>query len=98
MPTMSKRLDAQTVTVSDIRKVSGIAGQVSVTATVTYEHDNGESETSTWQLVGNVNGGPVVAIMPSGGQTFVSYSERFGSFGADPCEYLRRFVLDEETW
>lgn len=98
-PIMSKRLDGCDVTVANIRKVSGIAGQVTVAADVSYVFDDGTTDgPNVWQLVGHVHGGPVVTIMSNGRQVFVANHERFGSFGADPVEYMRRFALNDEQW
>jgi hypothetical protein len=67
-----------------IRKARGVAGELCFTVEVTYE---GEPP-SVLSFVGNVYGGPVVMVMPSGRQTFVSDPGRFGEFGA---EWVRRF-------
>jgi len=73
-------------TVHNIRRVTGIAGQVSYVVRVQYD---GEEEMTT-QFVGQLGetGGPVVAINPNGHQMFVTDPARFGAFGP---EWVRRF-------
>lgn len=66
-------------TVTNVRRHAGIAGQFSVTATVQYEGEPAERV----EFIGSVYGGPVVMVLPSGIQTFVSEPQRFGEFGAD---------------
>lgn len=73
----------------EVRKVSGIAGQVSYSVPVTYPGE----VTSTATFVGSVYGGPVVMVMPSGVQVFVSDPGRFGEFGPG---WVRRF-FDREV-
>jgi hypothetical protein len=87
--------DGDTVTINRITRSNGVAGQVSVTARVTYAYSNGQTERTSYTLVGNLHGGPVVAIVLGGQQVFVANPERFGSFAADPSEYVRRYVLSE---
>jgi hypothetical protein len=89
--------DGAQVSVDNIRRSRGIAGQVSVSARVTHTYPDADPQVSTWTLVGNVYGGPVVALYsrdPSMSLPVVE-PERFGSFSADPVEYMRRYVLDE---
>lgn len=83
---------------SDIRTHAGLAGQVSVTFTVTYNHTDPEtgepSQDGPWhgEFVGSTYGGPVVAIShDTGAQTFVSDPSRFGEFGNDPVKWARAF-------
>lgn len=71
-------------TITNVKKHAGIAGQFEVSATVTYEGE----EPSVARFVGDVYGGPVVMIMPSGVQTFVTDQGRFGKFGT---EWVKRF-------
>ena len=80
-------------TVTDIRRHNGIAGQFSVTAIVTYPGEAPERA----EFVGNSYGGPVVMIMPSGNQTFVSSPERFGSFANDALGWVARFFTDPKV-
>jgi hypothetical protein len=63
---------------------NGVAGQVSYTVPVTYPGEATERIT----FVGNVYGGPVVMVTPSGVQTFVTEPVRFGPFSP---EWVRRF-------
>lgn len=70
-------------TLHSIKRRTGIAGQFSLLVDV--EHEDGRSRV---EFVGNVNGGPVVMILESGAQTFVTEPERFGRFGED---WVRRF-------
>jgi hypothetical protein len=74
-------------TIAKIKKNRGIAGQYSVTAEVTYE---GEAP-ATIEFVGSTYGGPVVMVLPSGIQTFVSEPGRFGEFGTS---WVERFFAD----
>lgn len=64
-------------TVSKVKKQAGIAGQFAVTAEVTYA---GEEPVKA-EFVGSTYGGPVVMVLPSGLQTFVTDPGRFGEFG-----------------
>ena len=86
--------DGTRVTVSNIKRHNGIAGQVSVTATVSYVFDDGSTDSGRWECVGSVYGPPVVTIV-NGHEVFVREPERFGSFASDPREWMRRFVLNE---
>lgn len=67
-----------------ITRRNGLAGQVSYSVEVTYP---GESP-SVATFVGSVYGGPVVMVMPSGAQVFVTDPGRHGPFGP---EWVRRF-------
>jgi hypothetical protein len=69
---------------SNVTRHAGVAGQIEISADVTYEY--GPSE--TLRFVGSVYGGPVVMVTPSGVQHFVTEPDRFGSFGT---EWVRRF-------
>lgn len=71
-------------TLGPIRKERGVAGQVSYSVQVTYPGEDAH----TARFVGSVYGGPVVLVMPSGSQVFVSDPARFGEFGPD---WVRRF-------
>lgn len=73
--------------VLNVKKQSGIAGQMSYSATVAYEGE----EPSTCTFVGSVYGGPVVMVLPSGAQTFVTDAGRHGEFGP---EWVRRFFSE----
>lgn len=64
-----------------IRKQSGVAGQISFTAST----DDGPLT-----FVGSVYGGPVVMVLPSGVQTFVSDAGRFGEFGE---QWVENFLV-----
>jgi hypothetical protein len=71
---------------SAIKVSHGVAGQLSASATVTYEGE----EPSEITFVGSHFGGPVVMV--SGGhQTFVTDPQRFGAFEKDPKEWVRHF-------
>lgn len=84
---------SDTVVVPELGPVEcdrGVAGQVAYSVVVTYP---GESPILA-TFVGSTYGapGPVVAVMPSGRQTFVTSPERFGpTFGP---EWVRRFFGD----
>lgn len=72
-------------TVHDVRKSGGIAGQVAFhvdVTTTTYPHEEGETVTdeSTVVLVGSVYGspGPVVLVVNSDQQMFITDPGRFG--------------------
>lgn len=67
---------------------AGIAGQLSITANVEYEGDGDGPQPV--QFVGSIYGGPVVMVTPLW-QTFVTEPGRFGQFGDDPHEWVRRF-------
>jgi hypothetical protein len=86
--------DGTHVRVSNIRKHAGIAGQVSVTCHIDYTFDDGSTSDGDWECIGSVYGGPVVTRMRHR-EVFVREPERFGSFAADPREWMRRFTLDE---
>ena len=86
--------DGTQVRVSRIVKHAGIAGQVSVTCHIDYTFDDGTTDDGDWECVGSVYGGPVVSVMRHR-EVFVRDPERFGSFAADPAEWMRRFALDE---
>lgn len=73
-----------------VRKALGVAGQVSYTATVQH---HGEEKTDTVTFVGSAYGGPVVMVLPSGMQSFVSDPGRFGEFGE---QWVRRFCEEVE--
>lgn len=60
-----------------IKKQAGIAGQFAVTA---------DTDDGRLTFVGSEYGGPVVMVMPSGTQTFVSDPGRFGDFGVSWVE------------
>lgn len=71
-------------TVTNIKKHAGIAGQYSITADVTYEGEESEKI----EFVGSTYGGPVIMVLPSGTQTFVTEPGRFGEFGT---KWVERF-------
>jgi hypothetical protein len=77
-------------TIISIKRSSGIAGQVSFRATVKYPSDESPDSVT---FVGQVSelGGPVIMIMPSGHQLFVSDPGRHGPFGQ---EWVRRFFAE----
>ena len=71
-----------TLTVSDIQQHEGIAGQFSVSCTVTFKYPDALDETHRVEFVGSHYGGPVVMVGSNGNQTMVDRaSERFGEFG-----------------
>ena len=72
-----------------IRRRNGVAGQYSLSVTVTYP----DEPSGVVTFVGSVYGGPVVMQtpgLPDG--VFVSSPERFGRFGT---EWVRRFFNAE---
>ena len=71
-------------TIESIKRHAGVAGQISYEASVSYPDEPASSVT----FVGSAYGGPVVMVLPSGNQTFVTDSERFGEFGE---RWVRRF-------
>lgn len=72
-------------TIHQVKKISGIAGQVQFNAAVQYPGE----ETEYVGFVGQAGeSGPVVMILPSGAQVFVTDPGRHGEFGA---EWVRRF-------
>ena len=78
-------------TLSNITTARGIAGQISITATVTYPGEDSHPVT----FVGSSFGGPVVMVTATSDgrecQTFVTDPGRFGRFEDDRREWLRRF-------
>lgn len=79
-------------TIHSVKRAAGIAGQFSVTADVTHHHDAGDDRSSV-TFVGSVYGGPVVMVLESGTQTFVSEPGRFGeTFGE---AWVRAFLTGE---
>lgn len=74
--------------VHSIKRRNGIAGQFQLDAVVSY----GDEPAETVSFVGSVYGGPVVMLLPSGMQTFVTDPSRHGEFGP---RWVRRFF--EET-
>jgi hypothetical protein len=76
--------------VTEVKKRAGIAGQYSVTAMVEYP---GESPQPI-EFVGSVYGGPVVMVLPSGVQTFVSDPGRHGEFGT---KWVERFFAERDA-
>jgi hypothetical protein len=73
--------------VGPVRVTHGVAGQISARVIVTY---SGE-QPRPCEFVGSVYGGPVVAVFAEGPQIFVREAARFGEFGADPAEWVRRY-------
>jgi hypothetical protein len=76
-----------------IKRLGGIAGQVSYTATVCYPEDDGQP--TVVEFVGNVYGGPVVMITRMGStevQRFVDEPYRFGKFQTN---WVKRFFNDD---
>lgn len=71
-----------------IRRHNGVAGQIAYSVDVTYP----DEPTSTVTFVGSVYGPPIVMVLPSGVQTFVSNPERYGTFGP---EWVRRFFTKD---
>jgi hypothetical protein len=80
-------MNAPKVTVWNLTKHAGIAGQFSVSAIVQYPDEPAERI----EFVGSVYGGPVVMVLPSGNQTFVSDPARFGEFSESATTWVRRF-------
>jgi hypothetical protein len=60
-----------------VKRSAGVAGQYQLTAMVQYP---GEAPEAT-RFVGSVYGGPIVMVMPSGAQVFVSdrVTDRIGT-------------------
>lgn len=75
-----------TVTVHNVRRQAGIAGQFSVTADVEYT----DEPRRRVEFVGSTYGGPVVMRTDSV-ETFVTDPSRFGEFGT---EWVRRFFAE----
>jgi len=73
--------------VDNVKLASGVAGQISVSASVTYP----DEESTVITFVGSVYGPPVVMVMPSGAEVFVTDPDRCGDFAADRKAWLRRF-------
>ena len=71
-------------TIEKITRANGVAGQVSYTAKVAYPGE----PTSEVTFVGSVYGGPVIMVLPSGRQTFVTESSQYGKFGP---QWVRNF-------
>lgn len=72
-------------TLGPITRKGGVAGQMSYSVSVSYP----DEPASTVTFVGYpAAGGPVVMVLPSGQQTFVTDPGRFGSFGP---EWVRKF-------
>jgi hypothetical protein len=74
-------------TLGKIKRQNGIAGEVAYTVTVTYPGESPDAVT----FIGSVYGGPVVMVMPSGRQTFVTNPDRHGKFGPS---WVRSFFAD----
>lgn len=74
--------------VFEYKKWSGIAGQIGVSV---IEVGNGPKRVSG-SFFGSTYGGPVVMILPSGLQTFVTNPERFGKFEADRVAWAAAFT------
>ena len=74
-------------TLGKIRKQNGPAGQISYSVTVTYSGESPDVVT----FVGSAYGGPVVMVLPSGTQTFVTDPGRHGKFGP---AWVRSFFAD----
>ena len=45
-------------------------------------------------FIGSAYGGPVVCVLPSGAQTFVSDPGRFGRFESDPKGWVAQFIAE----
>lgn len=73
--------------VTDVKRHAGVAGQFSVTATVTYPDEGSERI----EFVGSTYGGPVLMRTPAGHDLFVSDPGRHGEFGA---EWVTRFFAE----
>lgn len=78
-----------TPTLGPIRRVNGIAGQISYSVQVTYPHE----QPRLVSFVSSVYGGPVVMCSPTFGQLFVTDPSRFGEFGP---AWVRRFFTNGE--
>lgn len=72
-------------TIDRLQTNRGIAGQVAITAHVTYAASKIKGHVT---FVGSTYGGPVVMVFDTGHQTFVDDPGRFGAFGR---EWVRRF-------
>lgn len=77
-------MTSQTPTLSTIRRESGVAGQIAYTTEVTYPGEPAERVT----FVGSAYGGPVLMVLPSGQQIFVTDPARHGEFSP---RWVRRF-------
>lgn len=78
--------DAKPV-VEKVLRQNGIAGQFSVVVAVRYP----EEETRLVTFVGSTYGGPVVMVTENGSQLFVTDPSRFGEFGSEPADWVKRF-------
>lgn len=80
---------SQPPTLGKIKRTNGVAGQVAYDVEVTYPGQ----QPSTATFVGSVYGGPVVMVLPSGVQTFVTEPSQYGKFSPT---WVRRFFGTEE--
>lgn len=76
--------------VGTITRTTGVAGQIAYDVTVQYP----DEPPMRCGFVGSIYGGPVVAISPTFGQTFVSDPARFGTFS--PI-WIRRYFLGSDA-
>lgn len=72
-----------------IRRVNGIAGQISYSVQVTYPGE----QPRLVSFVSSTYGGPVVMVSRPFGQLFVTDPSRFGQFGPT---WVRRFFTTGE--
>lgn len=70
-----------TMNAQKIRRRNGIAGQFSLSV---------DTEDGRLEFVSDAYGAPIVLVLPSGSQTFVSNPERFGSKLNE--EWVRNFL------
>jgi hypothetical protein len=82
---------SDTPVIHSITRAPGIAGQFSVTVELEYYGEGRSSVT----FVGSVYSGPVVMVLPSGAQTYVSGPEDYGDFSANGPAWVRSFFAPE---
>jgi hypothetical protein len=70
---------------------AGIAGQFTITATVRYSFPDAPDQTTVTTFVGSTYGGAPVMVLSNGSQHHVTDAGRFGEFGTEPREWVRRF-------
>lgn len=73
-------------TVTNVRTANGVAGEISVSATILYPGEAPRDVT----FVGSAYGGPVVMVTPLT-QVFVTNPSRCGDFAADRKAWIARF-------
>lgn len=81
--------DTDTVTIANIKRHRGVAGQFSYTVQVTYPNE----PTETIEFVGDVYSLDVVLVQPSGVQIRVIRPDRFGN--VLDTSWVREFFRDD---